>query len=65
MWQLEDIIFYESLSLFWDFFNRYIVAFFETSVLQEVHILRYLRNGSAMLIPKLQNKTLAYYSYTW
>ena len=32
------------------FFSRHIVVFFETSVLKEVRILRYLRNNSAVLI---------------
>ena len=32
------------------FFNRHIVAFFETSVLKEVRILRYLHNNSVVLI---------------
>ena len=32
------------------FFNRHIVVFFETSVLKEVRILRYLHNNSVVLI---------------
>ena len=36
--------------LLWDFFNRNTVVFFETSVLKEVHILRYLRNNSVVII---------------
>ena len=35
------------------FFNPHIVAFFETSVLKEVCILRYLHNNSAVLLPVL------------
>ena len=42
MWQLEDIIFSQSLSSLWDFFNRHIVVFFETSALKEVRILSLL-----------------------
>ena len=42
MWQLEDIIFYESLSLIWDFFSCHIVALFEISILKEVCVLRCL-----------------------
>ena len=38
------------MSLLWDFFNRHIVVFFETSVLKEVRILRYLHNNSVVLI---------------
>ena len=34
------VIFSKSLSLLWNFFSRYIVIFFETSVLKEVLILR-------------------------
>ena len=37
------------MSLLWDFFNRHIVVFFETSVLKEVRILRYLHSNSAIL----------------
>ena len=37
------------LTLLWDFFNHYI-AVFETSVLKEVCILRYLHNNSVVLI---------------
>ena len=59
IWQLEVIVFCKSLSLLRDCFSRHIVAFFETSVLKEVRILRYLRN-SAVLIPKFQNKTIVY-----
>ena len=44
--------------------NRQVVAFFETSVLKEVRIIRYLNNNSAVLIPKFQNKAIAYYAYT-
>ena len=38
------------LTLLWDFFNHYIAVFFETSVLKEVCILRYLHNNSVVLI---------------
>ena len=38
------------------FFNRHIVAFFETSVLKEVRILRYLHNNSVVLILMLSSK---------
>ena len=44
------------MSLLWDFFNRHIVVFFETSVLKEVRILRYLHNNSAVLILMLSYK---------
>ena len=56
MWQLEDVIFSQSLLLLWDFFNRHIVVFFETSVLKEVRILRYLHNNSVVLILMLSSK---------
>ena len=46
MWLLEDVSFSQSLSLLWDFFNRHIVVFVETSVLKKVCILRYLHNNS-------------------
>ena len=52
-------MFYKSLSLLWYFFNHNIVAFFETSVLKEIRILRYLHNNRAALIPKFP-KTLSY-----
>ena len=42
------------------FFSRHIVAFFEASVLKEVHILRYLHNIGAALISKFQNKAIVY-----
>ena len=45
--------------------NRQVVAFFETRVLKEVRILRYLNNNSKVLIPKFQNKAIVYYAYTW
>ena len=48
--KLEGFIFSKSLSLLWGFFNRHIVVFFETSVLKEVRILRYLHNNSAVLM---------------
>ena len=38
------------------FLIRDIVAFFETIALKEAHILRYLHNNSAVLIPKFQNQ---------
>ena len=44
------------MSLLWDFFNRHIVVFFETSVLKEVRILRYLHNNSVVLILMLSSK---------
>ena len=47
---LEDVIFSKSLLLPWYFLNRHNVIFFETSVLEEVRILRYLHNNSALLI---------------
>ena len=47
--------FCKTLSLFWDSFSRQIVAFFETSVLKEIRVLRYFHNKSAVFIPKLQN----------
>ena len=42
--------------LLWDFFNRHIVVFFETSVLKEVGILRYLHNNSVVIILMLISK---------
>ena len=45
--------------------RRYIVVFFETRVLKEVRILRYLHNNSVVLILKFQNKAIVYYTYTW
>ena len=50
LFQLENVIFSKSLSLLWDFFNHHIVVFFETSVLKEVRILRYLHNKSVVVI---------------
>ena len=44
------------MSLLWDFFNHHIVVFFETSILKEVRILRYLHNNSAVLILMLSYK---------
>ena len=41
----------KSLSLLLDFFNLHIVIFFETNVLKEVRVLRYLHNNDAVLIP--------------
>ena len=64
-YSMEDNIFSKSLSLLWDLFNRHIVVFFETSVLKEVRILRFLYNNSAVLRPKFQNKAMIYHSYTW
>ena len=48
-----------------DSFNRHIAAFFETSFLKEVRILRILSarcsaNNGEMLIPKFQNKAIGY-----
>ena len=37
---MEDIIFIKVCRYFEIFFNRYIIAFFETTVLKEVRILR-------------------------
>ena len=54
---------FQSLLLLWDYLSRHIVALFETSVLKEVRILRYLHNISAVLIPKFQNKAIVY--FTW
>ena len=51
MWSLKDIIFCKSFLLFLYFFNRYVGAFFETSVLKGVRISCYLHNNSAVLIP--------------
>ena len=48
--------FSKSLSLPWDFLNRHIVVFFETSVLKEVRILRYFHNKCAVLILMLSSK---------
>ena len=39
LWYLQDITFYKSLSIFSGFFNRHVAAFFEVSLLKEVHIL--------------------------
>ena len=64
MWKLEDVIFSKSLSLLWDFFNRHIVVFFETSVLKEVRILHYPHNDSAVLILMLMLSSRIKLSYT-
>ena len=42
------------------FFNRHVLAFFETRVLKEVRFLHYLRNNSAILITKAPKKNLVY-----
>ena len=55
---------HKSLSLLWALFNHHIVAFFETSVLKEVCSLRYLRNHSAVLIPKFQINFNLFYDYS-
>ena len=44
--------------------RRYIVVFFETRVLKEVRVLRYLHNNSVVLILKFQNKAIVHYTYT-
>ena len=59
----KTLFFSKSLQLLWDFFNRHIVVSFETKVLKEVRILRYLHNSSAALIPKLQSKALVRYTF--
>ena len=59
---MKDIISYKNLLLLWDFFNCFIIDFFETSVFKEVFILRY---NSAVLIPKFQNKAIIYYTYIY
>ena len=61
----KTLFFSKSLSLLWDFFNHHVVVFFETSVLKEVHILHYLHNTSAMLIPMFQKNAIVYYTYTY
>ena len=61
-------IFSKSLSLLWDLFNRHFAFFFETSVLKEVRILRYLHNNSAVLILMLSYKIKLSYTifiHTW
>ena len=63
IWKLEVIVFCKSLLLLRDSSIRHIVAFFETSVLEEVRILCYLDNNSAVLIPKFQNEGIVY--FTW
>ena len=40
----------------------FIVVFFETSFLKEVHILLYLYNNSTMLIAKLQKNIFIYHT---
>ena len=67
---MEDVIFSKSLSLPWGFFNSHIIVFFETSVLKEVRILRYLHKNSAMLIVMLilSSKIKLWYTiliHTW
>ena len=47
----------------WDFFNRHIVAFFETTVLKEVRILRYLLSNSSVSILMFLDKTIVYYTF--
>ena len=44
------------MPLLWNFFNRYIVVFFETSVLKEVRILCYLYSNSVVLILMLSSE---------
>ena len=39
------------------------VAFFEKSVVKEVHILRYIHNIGTVLIPKFQNKAIVYSTF--
>ena len=39
LWYLQDITFYKSLPVLSDFFNRHVTAFFEASLLKELHIL--------------------------
>ena len=60
---MEGIIFDKSFSLRLDSSNRYIVAFYETSVLKEVCILRMLSpqcraNNGEVLIPKKSSRIL-------
>ena len=60
--------FFYKLVLTLRFFNRHIFIFFETSVLEKVHILYFLRNNNTILIqliPKFRNVTTVYYTYIW
>ena len=57
---LEDAVFSKSFSLLRDFFNRYIVIFFETSLLKEVRILRYIHKNSAVLILRSSHQSVLY-----
>ena len=53
----EEITFYKGLLLLLDFFNRYVVAFFERQRFKRImYFMRYVHNNSTMLIPKFQNK---------
>ena len=65
IWLVEYDICSKGLSLFWDFFNRHIAVFFETSVLKEVRILHYFHNNNTVLIPKFENIGIVCYTYTW
>ena len=56
MWQLEDIIFHESLSLLWDCFNHHVVVLTTMSLLSlrasfegRMYFMRYLLNNSTIL----------------
>ena len=62
--QWKTLIFQKACNYSEIFFNRHIVVFFETSVLKEVRILHYLNNNNTGLIPKFQNVTIVYHTYT-
>ena len=58
--------FFLKVYLYCEIFSTANVAvFFETSVLKEVRILRYLHYKSAVLIPKIQNEAIVYYTYRY
>ena len=52
-----------SLSLLWDFFNRYIVVFLETNVLKELCALSYLRKFPQRVLRANWGKLCILYEY--
>ena len=44
--------------------TSHIVGFFERSVLKEVRFLYYLHNNNTVLVPKLKNLAIVYYTFT-
>ena len=58
----KSLFFVKVSLLLWDSFSHHIVAFYETSVLKGIHILHYLHNAIAALIPKFQTKAIEYFT---